>query len=108
MHYCSKTCQKQAWPLHKALCTHTKARRDPKLSKRALRLEPWTASTPYEVRDADFERFEKCFEKAIASFAREHMDGAHARPSRASLLFYTVLMFMIIIMITAMPFMIMS
>jgi hypothetical protein len=79
--YCGPRCQKEHWKLHKTLCGHVREGKGAKLKRSELQIAPWTASTPYEVRDADFGRFDKRFEKDIAAFAEEcYRDDGLAKP----------------------------
>ena len=84
--YCSNECQKEHWAVHKVVCRYIVANREAKGDKRELVIKPWADAAdehrdPHEVsaeRDADFERYEKCFEKEIAECARTgfERDGA--------------------------------
>ena len=74
--YCGSECQKKHWKLHKPICKHVREGKGEKLRQSELQIVPWTRATPYEVRDADFERFEKRFEREIAAFAEESYRSA--------------------------------
>lgn len=69
--YCSKSCQSAHRHAHKPICKHIAGGRSKRLSSSELQIEPWTTMTSYSVRDEDYMRFEKHYEREIAAFAEE-------------------------------------